>query len=88
MMLSSFILLYTSFLTNSNHFSKCRFATSNGFSPDRITKYSCCYFQTFTQPCHWAIPEIRGTPLRQTYFKLKIWEFPGSNFDLKKMRKF
>ena len=30
-----------------------------------------------------------GHPLppqrRQTYFKLKIWEFPGSNFDLKKM---
>ena len=33
----------------------------------------------------WAIPEIRGTRRRKTYFKLKIWEFPGSNFDLKKM---
>ena len=34
----------------------------------------------------WAISEIRGTPWRrQTYFKLKIWKFPGSKFDLKKM---
>ena len=34
----------------------------------------------------WAIPEIRGTPAKEdkTYLKLKIWEFPGSNFDLKK----
>ena len=33
---------------------------------------------------NWAIPEIRGTPQRrQIYFQLKIWEFPGSNFDLK-----
>ena len=24
-------------------------------------------------------------PPRQTYVQLKIWEFPGSNFDLKKM---
>ena len=32
MMLSSSILLYTSFLTISSHFSKCRFATSDGFS--------------------------------------------------------
>ena len=38
---------------------------------------------------NWAIPKIRGTALKKkkkkTYFKLKIWEFPGSNFDLKKM---
>ena len=32
MMLSSSVLSYTSFLTISNHFSKCHFATSNGFS--------------------------------------------------------
>ena len=31
-MLSSSILLYTSFLTISSHFSKCRCATSDGFS--------------------------------------------------------
>ena len=33
---------------------------------------------------NWAIPEIRGTPPKDKQFKLKIWEFPGSNFDLKK----
>ena len=32
MMLNSSILLYTSFLTISSHFSKCCFATSDGFS--------------------------------------------------------
>ena len=32
MILSSSILLHTSFITNSSHFSKCHFATSDGFS--------------------------------------------------------
>ena len=35
---------------------------------------------------YWAILDSRGTPLKgQAYFKLQIWEFHGSNFDLKKM---
>ena len=29
--------------------------------------------------------KLEAPPRRQTYFQLKIWEFPGSNFDLKKM---
>ena len=45
MMLSSSTVLYTSFLTISSHFSKCCFATCDGFSQiaSHISKFNGKY---------------------------------------------